>query len=120
MGRTVERKAKAQAIAVVLGAKGQGILIAGALENLGERFQINAQSHGSIASVVLKPIVSNQQRYKRHMGRVKGLHSDTSGRAIKVYLWTNEKVSDTPYFRFFSSLSSQSYHLGMPRRPQYA
>lgn len=91
--RTLVFKDEGQSITSFFSSKGQNIIIAGALQNLGKRLEVDAESHGSITSIVFKSIVGDEERYEGHMGRIQSLHGDASWRAIKVHLFVESNES---------------------------
>ncbi|KAJ8544259.1 hypothetical protein ON010_g12008 [Phytophthora cinnamomi] len=73
-------------VAVVLRRERQGVVVARALEDLGQRRRLHAQRDVAVAAVVLEALGAQQQRHERHVRAVHGLQRQARLGAVDVAL----------------------------------
>lgn len=69
-----------EGVASILGLEGDDVVVAGALEDLGDRGKVEAERDGAVAAVVLESLATHQKRDERNVRGVHGLHTCASDR----------------------------------------
>lgn len=81
---TLALKSEGDHAAGVLGPEGDGIVVTGALEDLGHGAQVDAELEAAVAAVVLEALGVEHEGDQRDVARVHGLEGDALGRAVEV------------------------------------
>lgn len=79
-----------------MSADSQSIIVTSALEDLGERGQVDTKRHVTIAAEVLKSISTEDEGNERNVSAIHSLEGDTGRGAIKVDLLdqVGDRVND--------------------------